>query len=989
MVEYQYSDLFLNHETVDILVVDRGATVTKVKDKEPLVSNAEIEIHTEDIIMEAFDLNESLCSANNLQFGCCESSCLRLTIYNQKTIPNTADIEVNVFIYFDGNSETLFQVGAYLVDKDEKSQDRLQRTLTMFDKLHFLRDLDISDWFNDILPDESSVIGIDGFRTKLFEYLAENNYFTDGVVETTLVNDEMLYRRKDFAADSLSCGYILEKLCEINGCFGHINRDGKFNFLVLPRYDDESSSIITDDTKIPPTVYEDYVTKGYRYIYAFDGENTLIKRWGQSDPDKYSTYNIMDNMFLNTAPGNDMLQMLMNVYPNIRYRTFRPHTTTCLGNLTREVGDRITIKGEEVTIKTYILERRCKGLNMFLDTYSAKGEPRVSKFNSSSLSSSINTGTSNTGTSSDSSSGASTNLGFTSDWFINLPEIIRNFGLRLLDEPTNVSAQVENTGVTIKWTDPINIGNNRPCPVTWAGTVIVRRQNRPPRNRWDGTVIVDSKIRDQYSELGFVDEEIEEEKEYFYGIFPYDTEGHYRYTKSIGILTDYKGEYPSINEFEVNDNYEAIFGISLPSGGWSAIKMVYNADHIPNDIDDGDSINLVSGQTEVRVSGLSGQYYFIILMIDSYGRVITSNEMDVTIPERPTNPTVLLDSSKKIALNVVKDFITKNDDGIAYSNFILNANGEIEVTKSSRGSYGFTTNYTSAYPIHRNKATKLYVECSGNEALSVSRFAVCLWKNIKNNLSGSEPWTSNCMAYKWVTVDVPYATFDRQIVTLDISNINEPFYLGFYRADIRPTIYKIWFDDEVDILDDYSVEFKGTAPANSSYVSDKEISLHSKYVFSAMNYSLSTFFNMQTYGDYINYDRERIAQRDSICQPSIRSDGKFVVATNNSWGRGFQLYKFDKYDTETNGRVLINDYNVNGSASVTFAPQKDRLYMLQAFNNGISSIYYFSVNSEYNWSMIYDVVSDSRGITLTRVGENVVIKNNNSQILNAKLYLFV
>ena len=96
--------------------------------------------------------------------------------------------------------------------------------------------------------------------------------------------------------------------------------------------------------------------------------------------------------------------------------------------------------------------------------------------------------------------------------------------------------------VKIKWTDPPDISTNEPVPATWAGTVVVRKEDSAPLHRWDGTLIVDSTTRDEYSVTTLDDTTIQSGKVYYYGIFPYDTKGDYRYTKSVMVQTPEQGE---------------------------------------------------------------------------------------------------------------------------------------------------------------------------------------------------------------------------------------------------------------------------------------------------------------------------------------------------------------------------------------------------------------------------------------------------------------
>ena len=89
----------------------------------------------------------------------------------------------------------------------------------------------------------------------------------------------------------------------------------------------------------------------------------------------------------------------------------------------------------------------------------------------------------------------------------------------------------------LKWTDPPDILTNEPVPCIWAGTVVVRKEGSVPINKFDGELLVDSTIRNQYAEIELIDDTIEPNKDYYYGIFPYDTRGWHRYTKVIHVDT--------------------------------------------------------------------------------------------------------------------------------------------------------------------------------------------------------------------------------------------------------------------------------------------------------------------------------------------------------------------------------------------------------------------------------------------------------------------
>ena len=112
--------------------------------------------------------------------------------------------------------------------------------------------------------------------------------------------------------------------------------------------------------------------------------------------------------------------------------------------------------------------------------------------------------------------------------------------------------------VELKWTDPDNIGEWAPVPCSWEGTIVVRKLNAPPLNRWDGTVVVDSTTKDQYKTTAFVDDTIQLNRTYYYGIFPYYTAiqdaqhpiKYYRFTKVIRVSTGKTIDAPEIISIE-------------------------------------------------------------------------------------------------------------------------------------------------------------------------------------------------------------------------------------------------------------------------------------------------------------------------------------------------------------------------------------------------------------------------------------------------------
>ena len=164
-------------------------------------------------------------------------------------------------------------------------------------------------------------------------------------------------------------------------------------------------------------------------------------------------------------------------------------------------------------------------------------------------------------------------------------EYARNWGFRFLDDPTGVEVIYNegNKSMEIKWTDPADISNNKPCNAIWAGTVVVRKKGGRPKHRWDGTLIVDSTVRDQYKTNGYIDNSnIKKDEDYYYGIFPYDTKGDYRVTTVVKVDTTKVEEAPEIKKIKMSGiiAWDGLETVIMYSGDSNTLTVKLDSGHI-------------------------------------------------------------------------------------------------------------------------------------------------------------------------------------------------------------------------------------------------------------------------------------------------------------------------------------------------------------------------------------------------------------------------
>lgn len=266
---------------------------------------------------------------------------------------------------------------------------------------------------------------------------------------------------------------------------------------------------------------------------------------------------------------------------------------------------------------------------------------------------------------------------------VNLPELIRNLGMRVLDEPTGIDIKydAQNNTIKIKWTDPDDITTYAPIPVEWLGTVVVRNENGAPLHRWDGLVIVDETVKDTYKTEYLVDNtDIKKGTTYYYAIMPYhraldDAEhpiNHYRWTKVVSITAGSDLEPATITGVSV-DGTTVNLTLSIPtlaSGSYESITLVAKKNGTPLSVDDGDRfVTLSEASTSAEVSGLDelSHYYFVIFIEDDQGNAASSEPKDIVTGE------VLIPPEYEYILNVnnlwQNEYEWLNTDYVVWSSF--------------------------------------------------------------------------------------------------------------------------------------------------------------------------------------------------------------------------------------------------------------------------------------------------------------------------------
>ena len=342
------------------------------------IDNSMLEIGT-------FALEESLCSESELKFGACEANCVKFTARNTagSIIGKTISIEETI----DGDIENPMPYGVFKVASDVPTADRTKRQITAYDAMYDIINTDVKAWYAGL----SFPMTLRQFRNSFFAHLGIAQ------VETNLVNDSMTVNKTLVATQTDDSSAVTEEsaisgktvvtaICEINGCFGNMNRDGKFEYVFLkaitsalypaedlfPAYNVFPSDANTESMTGHYITfdYEDFQSKAITQLEIKTSEDNAGAIVGTAG----NNYSITGNFLVSDKNGAELEQIANNLLPVMAKAAYTPiKSCTCVGNPCLTLGDPIRFNTAREIVETYLLQRTLTGVQSKRDSISAQG----------------------------------------------------------------------------------------------------------------------------------------------------------------------------------------------------------------------------------------------------------------------------------------------------------------------------------------------------------------------------------------------------------------------------------------------------------------------------------------------------------------------------------------------------------------------------------------------------------------------------------------
>lgn len=333
------------------------------------------------LIQESISLEESLYSDENIRFGACESSCLRMTISREIDIPKDSFFDIsfssegdagvlidsdgnyivddnnNRISYTDNSSYTETKLGRFKVMSVKPTKDRLYQDLVCYDVMNYILNENVAGWYENLT-----------FPMSLYDF-RRSFFYRIGIQEvtTTLINDNFMIQGGFVVSEEVSGKTIIEAICELNGVFGHITKDNEFEYISLPG----SETVELDHYQNGTCVYEDYVTDAFTGVIAYSEDGNVGDMVGTD----VNPYLIQNNYLLWGSEGTqDIEDALTNLLTKISSVQFRPFSVRTYGNPMLPLGTPITMTSLNGSISSVVMSKYMSGIQNLRDELSAVGD---------------------------------------------------------------------------------------------------------------------------------------------------------------------------------------------------------------------------------------------------------------------------------------------------------------------------------------------------------------------------------------------------------------------------------------------------------------------------------------------------------------------------------------------------------------------------------------------------------------------------------------
>ena len=275
----------------------------------------------------AMSIEESLSSGENIEYGSCEASEVKLTVKDVPASIKNSEMTLRQII----GGRTL-PFGKYVIQSVEKQENSEFRDIKGLDYMSKF-DIDVVSWYNSL----SFPLTLRAFRASLCAFVGVTENIPD-----YLPNDNMPVH-KTVDTLELSGRQVLIACEQVNGSFGHL---------------------------LISCTLEEYAVKSIDKVQIRQESGDIGALYGNGT----NCYTLEGNFLLYGKTAAELNQIAVGIYGMISGRIYTPYEAESKGLPYLEVGDAIRLGLDDDAIVSYIMKRTMKGIYALRDSYSATGE---------------------------------------------------------------------------------------------------------------------------------------------------------------------------------------------------------------------------------------------------------------------------------------------------------------------------------------------------------------------------------------------------------------------------------------------------------------------------------------------------------------------------------------------------------------------------------------------------------------------------------------
>ena len=337
----------------DIQMIYPEDTLFPADDLFPVEQEPFYTIDNRQMQTESLKITESLCESDTLTYGECNAAQFEVTVADVLQDLTGKEFMVSVEV---GDYE--MSMGIYTVEQFTRQADRRMKKITAYDRMRKFS-TDVSTWYQGL----KFPMSLREFRCSLCEYVGIKQ------IDVNLPLDDMQVA-KTIEPEQLNGLDVIQAICELNGCFGHMDKTGRLKYQFLNKSGLYPSEILMPSDELFPsdlsdsenteqiafykqseTTYEDYVTQTINRVQIRQEEGDIGALY-PNDTGGSNTYVVEGNFLVYGKSADDLATIASSVYDQISGISYRPCKIVTAGLPWVEVGDGLVCYTSDDVIET-------------------------------------------------------------------------------------------------------------------------------------------------------------------------------------------------------------------------------------------------------------------------------------------------------------------------------------------------------------------------------------------------------------------------------------------------------------------------------------------------------------------------------------------------------------------------------------------------------------------------------------------------------------